>query len=186
MKKSKEDIKTDINRMLLISRSHYDVWFSFWLLRAPNEVGSEQANLNLKIYKDFGQLFVTTEESVLTSFSVIFSQLFDSRKDVVSLYSLNKEFNSGLEKEIDNLRKSDVVEKILKMRMKFFAHNDITGKYIKRVMPSDNDIEKLFNDICSLFNKITGQVIIHHVVAGQELVALFKTIEKSNPRRFKL
>lgn len=184
--KSKEQIEKEIRIMLLLSRSYYDTWFKFWLLRAPNEVGQKQAELNLKIYKDFGNLFVTFEESVLTSFSVIFSQLFDRRKDVVSLYFLNQKFNKNFEEEITALRDDGAVQKILTMRMKFFAHNDNTGKHLKRIMPSDIAISEIFSEMVKLFEKITGQMIILRGVTNDELSALFSTIEKSNPRRYKL
>ena len=179
-----EESKKDIKRILLISYNCFEIYNKFWFLRAPNMVGKNDAELNVKMYKDFGNMFVTFEESLLCTFSIIFRQLFDKRSDSVSLYSVNKVFNKNLGKEIDELSKNYDIQIIIELRHKFFAHRDNTGKYNKRLIPSYDSIKEIYNQIYHLFWKITGEHIFLVDSSADELESLFLAIKKSNSRRF--
>ncbi len=181
-----EKIKNDIRRMIIVSHHAHSLFNRFWFLRAPNIVGQAQAELNVKIYKDFGSMFTTLEESCLVTFATIFRQLFDHRKDVVSLYYLNSEFGKNYKLDIDKLKNLESIKKIIKLRHKFFAHKDNTGEHVQRVVPSNEDIKEIYSKIWDLYGKITGEPAFLHDVSADELASLFKIIEKSNPRRFKL
>lgn len=181
-----EEIKIDIRRMVIVSYHTHSLFSQFWFLRASNIVGQDQAELNVKIYKDFGSMFTTFEESCLVTFATIFRQLFDHRKDVVSLYYLNSEFGKSYKSEIDELKNSENVEKIIELRHKFFAHKDNTGEYIKRIVPPSEVVKEIYAKIWDLYGKITGEPAFLHDISADELTSLFKIIEKSNPRRFKL
>lgn len=182
--KKQEQSKQEIRMILLISKNCYEIFNEFSLLRSPNIVGLEQAEVNVKIYKDFGNMFLSFEEATLCTFSVIFRQLFDSRKDSTSLYLLDFEFKSDLRNEIDDLKNNKEIQMIIDLRHKFFAHKDNSGKHIQRIVPSDEAVKNIYDEILRLFNKITGDVIILHTPSQDELGGLFFVIQKSNPSRF--
>lgn len=181
-----DEVKTNIRRMIVISYCAHSLYKQFWFLRSRKMVGQTKAESNVKIYKDFGSVFSTFEESCLTSFTVIFNQLFDKRSDVFSLYYLNSKYGKNYENKIDKLRNSKEAESIIKLRHKFFAHKDNSGQYIDRIVLSSNSIEKVYRQICDLYGEITGENILIHDTSADDLHSLFELIRKSNPGRFKI
>lgn len=181
------EIKREITRILLISNNCFELYNKFWFLRSPNEVGLGDAEINVKIYKDFGQMFTTFEESVLVTFSVIFRQLFDQRPDSVSLYKLNHIFGFRInDQEIDKIKNNKDVQMITRLRHKFFAHKDYPIKN-QRILPAYDSIKKIYSEISELYAKITNQnILIISQASTDELESLFWFIKKSNSRRFSM
>jgi hypothetical protein len=181
----KQKTAVEVSRAILISQTCSNLLYQFWFLRAPNIVGQQRAEVNVKIYKDYGQMFTVFEEAVLATFSVMFSQLFDYRSDSVSLYDLNTKFKADLMEEITELGKDPGIMQIITLRHKFFAHRDNTGKHFLRLFPPKERTSELFDVILNVYGRITGRPMIFPAdLASDELITLFDVILRSNPRRY--
>ena len=183
-KLSLEEIKTNVRRMVVVSHYAHSLYKEFWFLRSRKMVGQIEAEKNVRAYKNFGYMFSTFEESSLIAFTVIFSQLFDNRSDVISLYNLNIECGQNYKSKIDNLKKSKEVESIIKLRHKFFAHKDNTGKHNNRIVLSSDSIEGLYRQICDLYGEITGEDILIHDTSADELHSVFDIVREASNRKF--
>ncbi|MGN6153747.1 MAG: hypothetical protein ACTHOH_17340 [Lysobacteraceae bacterium] len=121
----------------------YEAWWSL--------VDRDNRDAYSPVFDRYGQFFSTTIHSLLLSFTVIAYQLFETRKDTVSINSLLSSLDVSHEKlvtyiksEID--RQKPITAKVFALRSKVYAHRskDVTPEEVfKNVGITPNELRSV-------------------------------------------
>jgi hypothetical protein len=133
----------------------FTIWFEI--------VNAEKKAERESMVNDHADFFISTTESLLTSFCIITYRLYDKRNDVSSICKVlklmekvNPNLKSELEIEINS--HSEVIEKIRRLRHKVFAHRDLAVSPVlifKAVQLSPDQMKNLV----ALSQNIVGQLL---------------------------
>ena len=117
-------------------------------IRAPNFVGQEEAEKNVKIWKQFNNFFTIARQATNVYFFLELTKLFDTQEQALKIAKLiniaknnkkrlSKKNNApGLEEsdllEIDNLLEAnkDLIKKLKDYRDEYICHEDINKNSI--------------------------------------------------------